>query len=169
MTASLGLQQNGQQQQPQIQQQLPHHHSSQQHLQQQAQQQQNQAQQQQSAEAQLLRSKSSIASHSHSHAHAHAHAHAHTRPVPISSAADLRRPSSGSAISSSDIDGSGLSSHTPHLICEFLFFHTLLFIQSFIRSSFLPPFIPFSSLFMRARHQWSGDSFLLLKVEAVSA
>jgi hypothetical protein len=51
---------------------------------------------------------------------------AHSHPVPISSAADLRRPSSGSVISSSDADASsvsrlplsGVDSHVPHLICK---------------------------------------------------
>ncbi|CAH0053313.1 unnamed protein product [Clonostachys solani] len=51
---------------------------------------------------------------------------AHSHPVPISSAADLRRPSSGSVISSSDADASsvsrlplsGVDSHVPHLIYQ---------------------------------------------------
>lgn len=108
MTANLGAQQNGQQQQSHapIQQQLPHHH----HPSQQQSQPQSQQQQQQGAgsvEAQLLRSKASLNSHN-----------AHTRPVPISSAADLRRPSNGSPLSASDVDGSGASSHKPHMICE---------------------------------------------------
>lgn len=71
-------------------------------------------QQQQSgatADPQILRAKS-ITAHSH--------------PVPISSAADLRRPSSGSVISSSDADASsvsrlplsGVDTHVPHLICK---------------------------------------------------
>lgn len=112
MTASLGLQQNGQQQQssssqPQpIQQQLPHHHHPSSH--------QHQHQQQQSGvspEAQLIRSKPPVNGQSSSR----------PVPVPISSAADLRRPSSGSVISSSDVDGSGLSSsaHQPHLLCTY--------------------------------------------------
>lgn len=43
--------------------------------------------------------------------------------VPIHSAADLRRPSSGSAMSNSDVEGllsgSGDVNHVPHLLCEF--------------------------------------------------
>lgn len=56
-------------------------------------------------------------------------------PMPIHSAADLRRPSSGSAISNSDVEGmagagGSDANHVPHLLCEFSFL--CHFVLSFI-------------------------------------
>ena len=75
-----------------------------------------QTQQRGSAEAQppLRSSSSSAANH----------------PIPITSAAELQRPSSGSPISSSDVDtsmmangsaggGTGSDGHMPHMLCEY--------------------------------------------------
>jgi hypothetical protein len=133
MAANLGTQQNGQQQHPHaaIQQQLPHHHHHH-HPSQQQSQSQSQKQQQQgtgSVEAQLLRSKASLNSH-----------HVPTRPIPISSAADLRRPSSGSPLSTSEVDASGASSHKPHMICEYTASYCFAVPSLSLSPSFLPSF-----------------------------